>query len=343
MDERPTIGITLGDPAGVGPEIVVKALAERRLYDQIRPVLFGNPAVLQRAVDLLRAPSAVHVVKAPPDATGTPDCLDIVAASEGPPPPWGQVSAEAGREAGAAVVAAVQAVQKGQLDALTTAPLNKEALRLGGYAYPGHTEMLASLFHREGVYTLFVTGSLYIFFLTRHHPLRAVPDLLTADTVYAGVVRCLQFLRDLGFEDPHLAVAALNPHAGENGLIGREEQTVLIPAVQRAQAEGCRVSGPIPADAVFYQARTGRYTGVLSLYHDQGHIAAKTLDFYGTVSVTLGLPVIRTSVDHGTAFDIAGQGVADARGQVAALETAGRLVRQMRKTGPAPAETSTMS
>jgi 4-hydroxythreonine-4-phosphate dehydrogenase len=343
MDERPTVGITLGDPAGVGPEIVVKALTDRRLYEQIRPVLFGNPAVLERAVRVVGATAAVHAVERPPDAHGAPDVLDIVATGDGPPPPWGQVSPEAGREAGAAIVAAVKAVEHGQIDALTTAPLNKEALRLGGYAYPGHTEMLASLFRREGVYTLFVTGSLYIFFLTRHHPLRAVPDLLTADAVHAGIVRCLQFLRDLGFEDPHLAVAALNPHAGENGLIGQEEQTVLLPAVQRAQAEGCRVSGPVPADAVFYQARTGRYTGVLSLYHDQGHIAAKTLDFYGTVSVTLGLPVIRTSVDHGTAFDIAGQGVADARGQVAALETAGRLVRQMRKTGPAPGETPTMA
>jgi 4-hydroxythreonine-4-phosphate dehydrogenase len=172
---------------------------------------------------------------------------------------------------------------------------------------------------------MFVVENLRVFFLTRHHPLKKAVELITFDRVVEGIEYSLKYLKALGFPQPLLAVAALNPHAGENGLIGTEEQDVLIPAIQHAQAQGWAVVGPVPADAVFYQARQGRYTGVLSLYHDQGHIATKTLDFNGTVSVTLGLPTIRTSVDHGTAFDIAGQGIADAHGQSEALRVAVEL------------------
>ncbi len=326
---RPRIGVTLGDPAGIGPEIVVRALADPLVWGELVPVLFGSAAVLARAIDVMGAPLRVVERARPEEAVGEPGTLDLVATSARPePPPLGQVSAAGGEEAGRAIVAAVQAAQAGAIDGITTAPLNKEALQLGGYRYPGHTEMLTELFGSAGVYTMFVTGSLHIFFLTRHHPLSAVPGLMTEPRVYDGLAQCVAFLRQLGFADPTLALAALNPHGGENGLLGREELDVLRPAVARAKAAGLPVEGPIPADAVFCQAQAGRYTGVLSLYHDQGHIAAKTLDFYGTVSVTLGLPVIRTSVDHGTAFDIAGQGVAEARGQVAALTTAARLTRQ---------------
>ncbi|MGC8487739.1 MAG: 4-hydroxythreonine-4-phosphate dehydrogenase PdxA [Clostridia bacterium] len=334
---RPRIGITLGDPAGIGPEIVVKALADVALFRDVLPVLYGSPAVLERAMQVVGNPGRIEVIEHPGLAHGEPGVLEICATSDmTSPPPFGKVSAEAGREAGLAVVAAVEAARAGQIDGINTAPLNKEALRLGGYHYPGHTEMLTELFAATGVFTMFVTGRLHIFFLTRHHPLRAVPDLLTTDRVYEGLVRCVGFLRELGFAEPVLALAALNPHGGENGLIGSEEADVLVPAVARAASEGYPVAGPIPADAVFFQALQGRYTGVLSLYHDQGHVAAKTLDFYGTVSVTLGLPVIRTSVDHGTAFDIAGRGLADARGEVAALETAARLIRQRQAQGLQP-------
>lgn len=328
-NNRPRIGVTLGDPAGIGPEIVVRALMESDLYDELVPVLFGSPAVLERARQVVGYAGTMRVIDRPQDAVGQAGVLELVASSDRQdPPPLGRVTAAGGEEAGRAIVAAVDAARRGEIDGMNTAPLNKEALRMGGFQYPGHTEMLAEMFSSTGVYTMFVTGSLYIFFLTRHHPLRAVPDLLTPEGVYEGLVQCVGFLRELGFADPVLALAALNPHGGENGLLGHEEGDVLRPAVDRARREGLPVVGPVPADAVFFQARAGRYTGVLSLYHDQGHIAAKTLDFYGTVSVTLGLPLIRTSVDHGTAFDIAGQGVADARGQVAALSTAARLIRQ---------------
>lgn len=336
MDEnaRPRIGITLGDPAGIGPEIVVKALMDPRVFQELVPVLYGSPVVLERAMKVVGYPGAMRIVKKPEEATGSVGVLDIYPTSDiKDPPPFGTVTAQAGQEAGRAITAAIDAARVGQIDGINTAPLNKEALRLGGYHYPGHTEMLTELFNSRGVFTMFVTGRLHIFFLTRHHPLRDVPDLVTSEAVYQGLVRCVGFLRELGFSDPTLALAALNPHGGERGLLGSEEGEVLAPAVARAISEGYPVVGPIPADAVFFQALHGRYTGVLSLYHDQGHIAAKTLDFFGTVSVTLGLPVIRTSVDHGTAFDIAGQGIADAGGQVAALTTAASLIRQRQAPG----------
>ncbi len=324
VSERlPRIGITLGDPAGIGPEIVVKALLELEAERQWTPVLFGNPHVLQSALTLLGATRQVAVVDDPRSVEDGQEALFLVATSrDAEPVPFGAVSARGGDEAGRAILGVVDAAKVGAVDVMSTAPLNKEALRLAGYHYPGHTEMLTELFGAEGVYTMFEVGPLRIFFLTRHHPLSAVPGLLTADRVHSGITRCLGFLEELGVQRPTLAVAALNPHGGENGLLGTEERAVLAPAIRQAKDAGFRVEGPIPADAVFYQTRMGRYAGVLSLYHDQGHIAAKTLDFYGTVSVTLGLPVLRTSVDHGTAFDIAGRGEANAHGQVAALRAA---------------------
>lgn len=325
------VGITLGDPAGIGPEIVVKALLELE-SESWTPVLFGNPHVLQATLDLVGASRRVAVLDDPGTVMNDPGVFSIVATSTDPEPvPYGIVSSRGGDEAARAIVGVVEAAKSRAVDAINTAPLNKEALRLAGYHYPGHTEMLTELFGVDGVYTMFEVDTLRIFFLTRHHPLSAVPGLLNVAQVYTAITRCLGFLRDLGVESPTLAVAALNPHGGEHDLLGPEERAILEPAVKQALSEGYQVAGPIPADAVFYQTRMGRYAGVLALYHDQGHIAAKTLDFYGTVSVTLGLPVLRTSVDHGTAFDIAGRGAANAHGQVAALRAAG--ARGRRQTG----------
>ncbi len=323
MRNQPRVGITLGDPGGIGPEIVVKALGELAPIREWTPVLFGNPSVLQAACRLVGCSFDIEVVEDASHAIPDRGVLSLVATSTDPSPvPVGVPSSRGGDEAGRAILGAVAAVQAGTVQAINTAPLNKEALKMAGYNYPGHTEMLAERFGVKGVYTMFQVDELRIFFLTRHLPIGEVPRMLTVAMVYQGIVRCLGFLDEMGMEHPTLAVAALNPHAGENGLLGKEEDLILRPAIRQAQAEGYRVEGPIPADSVFYQARHGRYPGVLSLYHDQGHIAAKTLDFYGTVSVTLGLPVWRTSVDHGTAFDIAGRGVANAHGQVAALRAA---------------------
>jgi 4-hydroxythreonine-4-phosphate dehydrogenase len=215
-----------------------------------------------------------------------------------------------------------------------TGPINKEAAKAGGLKHPGHTELLADLLGADpdDVFTMFVVGKLRIFFLTRHLSLRDAIDALTEERVHNGIVRVDELLGDLGVDEPRVALAALNPHAGEGGMMGDEEIRVLRPAVERAREAGVDVAGPVPADAVFHQGHEGRFDGVIALYHDQGHIASKTLDFFGTVSATLGLPVIRTSVDHGTAFDLAGRFEADARGQVNALRVAAELVSLARRT-----------
>ncbi len=333
--DRIRVGITMGDPAGIGPEIIVKALADEGHYQDMVPIIYGDPAVIERAVDIVGSPLKVRPIERAAQAKGHPDRLDVVATSKlATLPRFGQVNPEAGDAAVKAIMGVIEAAKGSDLAVINTAPINKEAVRKAGYHYPGHTEMLAELFSVNRVLTMFIVGNLRVFFLTRHHPLKVAIDLITVQSAYQGMEQSVHYLRDLGFTDPTLAVAALNPHAGENGLIGTEEKEILIPAVQKAQRDGLPVVGPIPADAVFYHARTGRYTGVLSLYHDQGHIATKTLDFNGTVSVTLGLPIVRTSVDHGTAFDIAGQGIADAHGQSQALRVANELGRQLHPKRP---------
>jgi 4-hydroxy-L-threonine phosphate dehydrogenase PdxA len=205
------------------------------------------------------------------------------------------------------------------VDALVTAPLNKESLKAGAVPYLDHTAALDDRAALRKTMTLFVVRTLKIFFLTRHIPFRDIRGAITREGIVETVPHCIAYLRQLGAEDPVIAVAALNPHGGEQGLFGREEMEVIEPAVEEAKRLGYRVAGPLPADSVFHQALEGHYDGVLSLYHDQGHIAAKTLDFHGTVSLTMGLKFLRTSVDHGTAFDIAGKGIADARGMMNAI------------------------
>ncbi len=331
--ERVRIGITMGDPGGIGPEIIVKSLAETGVYEKIIPVLYGDPEVFRQTAHLVQWHGHIKVIENAREAVGELGVLDVVATSNvGHPMDYGKVSAKAGDMAVKAIMAVIEAAKNQDIAAINTAPINKEAVRKAGYHYPGHTEMLAELFCADHVVTMFVVENLRVFFLTRHHPLKEAIALLTIDRVYEGIEQGIRYLQNLGFSEPCLAVAALNPHGGENGLIGSEEHDILAPAVSKAQAAGLSVVGPVPADAVFYQARQGRYTGVLSLYHDQGHIATKTLDFNGTVSVTLGLPVIRTSVDHGTAFDIAGKGVADAHGQSEALRVCSELARLTRLT-----------
>ena len=239
----------------------------------------------------------------------------------------GRLDPRAGRAAVECVQTVCELARRDAIDGIVTCPLNKEAIRAAGFPFPGHTEMLADLLGvpRASVFTAFILDRLRIFFLTRHHSLREAIERIDTELVVAGLRRVDELSRQIGIAAPRIALAALNPHAGENGLLGAEEKVVLAPAVAEARRQGVDVSGPVPADAVFFQCREGRYDAVLSLYHDQGHIAAKTVDFFGTVSVTLGLPLIRASVDHGTAFDIAGKWVADARGQVAALRVAAEL------------------
>jgi 4-phospho-D-threonate 3-dehydrogenase / 4-phospho-D-erythronate 3-dehydrogenase len=326
--DRPTLALTLGDPAGIGPEIMAKALAEGSAYEKMKPVVVGTRGVLEQVIEGAGLELEIRVVESLSDARGERGTVDLIEAGSLQEARFGEIDAEHGR-------AALDAIEKAcalDVDGLVTGPINKEAARAGGMKFPGHTELLADLLGADpdGVFTMFVVGKLRIFFLTRHLSLRDAIDALTVEKVHDGIVRVDGLLRELGVDDPHVALAALNPHAGEGGLMGDEEIRVLRPAVEKARADGINVSGPVPADAVFHQGHEGRFDGVIALYHDQGHIASKTLDFFGTVSATLGLPVIRTSVDHGTAFDLAGTWKADARGQVNALRVGAELVATAR-------------
>ena len=324
---RPTLALTLGDPAGIGPEIMAKALAEGSAYDDLVPLVIGDHGVLSQVVEGCGLDLEIRRADGPDDARGERGVVDLVDLDNMGEVRFGEIDADHGRAALEWIERACMLARDGAVDGIVTGPINKEAAKAGGLRFPGHTELLADLLGADpdAVYTMFVVGKLRIFFLTRHLSLRDAIDALEEERVFGAIVHVDGLLRDLGVEEPSVALAALNPHAGEGGMMGDEEIRILRPAVERARAEGVEVSGPVPADAVFHQGHEGRFDGVIALYHDQGHIASKTLDFFGTVSATLGLPVIRTSVDHGTAYDLAGQWKADARGQVAALRVAAEL------------------
>mgnify|MGYP001810417577 CR=1 FL=1 len=296
--QKPRIGITAGDPAGIGPEIVRMAIRDPAILELCEPVVFG---MTDRA-EIERAGIACGVV-----------------------------SAAGGKAAFSAIEAAVKAALAGEVDAIATAPINKESLRAAGVPYIGHTEILSALTGADDPLTMFETLGLRVFFLSRHVSLRAACDLVTEERVYRYLVRSSRELTaSLGIEHPLLAVAGLNPHSGEHGLFGNEEECIPR-AIARASIDGVRAEGPIGADSVFHLAKNGRFDAVLSLYHDQGHIACKTLDFERTISLTLGLPFLRTSVDHGTAFDIAGKGIASAVSMVEAIKVAVRYAKPRQK------------
>jgi 4-hydroxythreonine-4-phosphate dehydrogenase len=330
--DRPVIGLTVGDPAGIGPEIVLKALRDREIYERLRPLVFADRAVLEQTLEILGDTLTLHAVQAPSAGRYQAGCVDFVDVGVLEQAiDYGVVSAAGGRAGYAYLNRAIDAALAGEVTGLATAPLNKESLQAAKLPYIDHTAVLQARATLTKPMTLFLVRNLKIFFLTRHISFREIPDAITREEILETLPLCDLYLRQLGVDAPTLAVAALNPHGGEQGLFGREEMDVIGPAVSEAQSQGARVRGPIPADSVFHQALEGRYDGVLSLYHDQGHIAAKTLDFHGTVSLTMGLQFLRTSVDHGTAFDIAGQGIAEARGMREAIRAAGQYAVTVRK------------
>jgi 4-phospho-D-threonate 3-dehydrogenase / 4-phospho-D-erythronate 3-dehydrogenase len=324
---RPTLALTLGDPAGIGPEIMAKALAEGSCHDALVPVVVGDRGVLAQVVEGAGLDLEIRTVDGPGDARGERGTVDLIDLDNMGEVRFGAIDAAHGRAALDWIEHACALARDRAVDGIVTGPINKEAAKAGGLRHPGHTELLADLLGADpdDVYTMFVVGRLRIFFLTRHLSLRDAIDALDEERVRRAIGHVDGLLRDLGVQTPHVALAALNPHAGEGGMMGDEEIRILRPAVERARDDGVDVAGPVPADAVFHQGHEGRFDGVIALYHDQGHIASKTLDFFGTVSATLGLPVIRTSVDHGTAYDLAGRFEADARGQVNALRVAAEL------------------
>jgi len=314
FDARPVIGVTMGDPAGVGPEVVAAALENAEVYDACVPVVIGHEGVLGRCAEALGKPApTVRTIKSPVEAKGAFGEIELVhvetpGMAELEP---GKISADAGRAADAFIRRACELGLSGEIDAICTAPINKESLRLANVAEIGHTEMLAKYLSGSDPLTLFVTENMRIFFLSRHLSLRDAVDYVTAERVHKFIVRVNKAITQLGFGNPRIGLAALNPHASDGGQFGDEEEKHLIPAARKAREQGIDVSDPIGADSVFNMALEGRFECVISLYHDQGHIASKTRDFHGTVTATLGLPVLRTSVDHGTALDIAWKGIAN--------------------------------
>lgn len=326
-DNRPLLALTVGDPAGIGPEIAVRTAVEDEVTARARILLVGDLAVIRRAARLYDLAAEVRAVAAPAAVGDDPrvvHVLDIGVAGDSDVP-VGQVTEVAGRAAVVAVETATGLAMERTVDAVVTAPINKEAIWAAGSKHLGHTEMLAELTGVKSSTTMFVVRGLKIFFTTRHTSLREAIEQIDRARVAAAIDSALTALRVFGHDRPRLAVAALNPHAGEGGNFGREEIDQIAPAVAAAAANGDQVIGPVPADSVFHQGLQGRYDGILAQVHDQGHIAAKTVDFDGTVSVTVGLPILRTSVDHGTAFDIAGTGQASHRTMVAATLAAADL------------------
>jgi 4-hydroxythreonine-4-phosphate dehydrogenase len=322
----------VGDPAGIGPEIVLKALCNPALYERVRPLVFADQAVLLQTLQMLGERLELHNVREPGKGQYQAGCIDFIdIGALDRAITYGQVSAAGGLAGYTYLNRAIDAALGGTISALATAPLNKESLQAAKLPYIDHTAVLKARAAVSEPMTLFLVRDLKIFFLTRHISFREIPDAITQEGILQALPLCDRYLRQLGVEAPRLAVAGLNPHGGEQGLFGTEEVDVIRPAIAAAQSRGLQVRGPIPADSVFHQAQEGRYDGVLSLYHDQGHIAAKTLDFHGTVSLTMGLKFLRTSVDHGTAFDIAGQGIAEARGMLEAIDAAGRYALSVRQ------------
>jgi len=314
MSRKPVIAVPVGDPAGIGPEIVAKACAKKSVSDAADIIVIGDRQIMKKAIEITHTDLTVNVVDRPADGKYLPGILNLIdlANIDQSRFSYGAVQAMCGKAAFEYIQKSIELAMAKEADAVATTPINKEALRAAQIPYIGHTEIFGALTGTKNPLTMFETNGLRVFFLTRHKSLRDMLDDITKENIKACVKESLAALRRLGVTEGTMAVAGLNPHCGEHGLFGWEEVNEITPAVEELQAEGCPVTGPIGADSVFHQAALGRYNSVLSLYHDQGHIATKTLDFDRTISITNGMPILRTSVDHGTAFDIAGKNIASA-------------------------------
>ncbi len=310
---KPLLGITMGDPAGIGPEVIVKALTRPVVRRLCRPVVIGSPEVLAKVAGALKVPIKVRRVtdlngKMP---AGVIPVLDPLSEPLGSFTP-GRVSKETGAAQALYIKEAVRLALERSTAGIVTAPINKEAINLAGYPYPGHTEMLADLTGAKEVGMMIVGGPLRFLFATTHVAVKDMPALLTPERVECAIRLCHLGLTTLfGIKKPRIAVAALNPHGGEGGLFGTEERSAIAPGIAKAHAQGIPSAGPLPADTLIGQAARGQYDAVVAMYHDQGLIPLKLAAFGKSVNITVGLPIIRTSVDHGTAYDIVGRGKAD--------------------------------
>ena len=318
---KPFIAIPIGDVAGVGPEITVKSLAKKEVFDAARAVVVGDKKIMEQAIKVCGADLKINVINEPEEGVYEENILNLIdldnidmSSFE-----YGKFQAMCGKAAFEYIKKSIELANARKVDAVATTPINKEALRAAGINYIGHTEIFGALTNTEDPLTMFEVRGMRVFFLTRHVSLREACDMIKKERIIDYVKRCTEVLKQLGVEGGTMAVAGLNPHSGEHGLFGWEEVNEVAPAVEELKKMGYDVAGPIPADSVFHQALQGRYNSVLSLYHDQGHIATKTLDFERTIAITGGMPILRTSVDHGTAFDIAGKNIVSEVSMVEAI------------------------
>lgn len=325
---RPLLAITMGDPSGVGPEIILKALADVAVFDRCRPLVIGDRRILERAAVWTDVMLPVEIITELDSGLYQPGSLPLMDLSNAPLDqcPVGQISPASGRAAVEYVFRACDLALSGQADALVTAPLNKAAMNQAGYAYAGHTELLAERTGASKVSMLLTGSNLRVVHVSTHVSLEEAIRRVTRARVEEVIDLANRSARALGFARPRIAVAGLNPHAGEGGLFGDQETREIVPAIHAARQRGLDVSDPQPPDTVFLRAVRGEYDIVVAMYHDQGHIPMKLLGFDEGVNVSIGLPIIRTSVDHGTAFDIAGTGKASERSLLAAIDVAVRMV-----------------
>lgn len=318
---KPIIAIPMGDPAGIGPEIVVKALSKKEVFDAARCVIVGDRKIIEDALRFTESNMKVKLIQKSDEGDYSEGILNLIDLDNVDMEEFkiGQVSGMCGRAAYEYIEKSIALANTGEAAAVSTTPINKESLKAGNINFIGHTEIFGALTGTTDPLTMFEVHGMRVFFLTRHVSLRKACDLVTKDRIKDYVKRCKEVLEKLGVTQGTMAIAGLNPHSGEHGLFGDEEVNHVTPAVEELQAEGFDVVGPIGADSVFHLALQGRYNSVLSLYHDQGHIATKTLDFERTIAITGGMPILRTSVDHGTAMDIAGKGIASEVSMVEAI------------------------
>jgi 4-hydroxythreonine-4-phosphate dehydrogenase len=337
---KPIIAITLGDPAGIGPEIVAKTLADPDTYRICNPLVVGDHHAVQMGIDVARRNLSIHTITSANEAVFKPGVIDLIDLNNVEPDKlvMGKAASMSGAASAQYVIHAADMALRNEVDAIVTAPLNKEAMHMGGYDYPGHTELLAEKSKKKDYAMMLATGNLRVVHATTHIAFRDIPKLLTTERIYTTIQIAQNACLSLGIEKPRIAVAGLNPHSGDGGLFGDEEARVIEPAIKRAKDEGFDVDGPVPPDTVFGKAVGGQYDIVVAMYHDQGHIPVKLLgmkydesagvcESVRGVNITLGLKFIRTSVDHGTAYGKAGrkEGTANPDSLKEALQYAVRM------------------
>lgn len=332
---RIKLALTMGDAAGIGPEIIVKALAKAELYEQCLPVVIGDAVAIREAIAFTGSPLTLQIIRSVDEAAGQPGIIDLIDLGYLAAGSWAykKLSALTGEAAFQYLKTAIEMTLAHHFDAIVTAPINKEAIHLAGHAFAGHTEILAHFTKTSNCSMLLAAGSLRVVHVTTHVAMADACRLITQERVYQVIQLARQSMQLFGLARPRIGVAGFNPHSSENGLFGTQEAEAIIPAIRQAQAEGLIVEGPVPPDTVFVKALAGQYDIVVAMYHDQGHIPIKLSGFkidpitgrftsVSGINCTIGLPFIRTSVDHGTAFDCAGDNVANAGSMIEAIEAA---------------------